>query len=252
MICGSSFEIKVWRNGRHSNSRVCSGTCRGKLAAKSKRPWTEEELQIIHEYAETLPSAEFIRNFNRINSENNRPLRTKLAICSKIYELGYCLKPNYCYFTPGTLSKLLGIHHCVVSNWLKLGLRHRKNRQIRRSPIYIKIEDVRKFALLRPELFSGIEYSNLFAALESETLAEQIANTYPKRLSYLCAAKPVRCLETGRTYKSIKHAGRAYRVASSTIARSIRNSRPVKSHHFVFAHESTCLPQMQSNQNSCR
>ena len=249
MICGTSFQVKVWQNGRQSNSTVCSDSCRGKLGAKSKRPWSKEELLIIHEYAETLPSAELIRNFNRINSENNRPLRTKLAIRSKVYELNYCLKPNCCYFTPGTLAKLLGIHHCVVFNWLKLGLRHRKNRQIRRSPIYIKVEDVRKFALLRPELFSGIKYANLFAALESETLAEKIANTYPKRLSYLCAAKPVRCLETGRTYKSIKHAGRAYRVASSTVARSIHNSRPVKGHHFVFVNESTCLSQMPSNQN---
>ena len=184
-----------------------------------------------------MPISQFIRNFNRCNAEHGLNPRTQTAIRTKVANLGYSLKPNCQFFTPGSLAKILGLNHAIVYNWLKLGLKHQKNRQIWRSPIFIKIEDVKKFARQRPELFGGIPYCKLFIALEDEKLAEQISKTYPKRLRVMHQSKPVICKETGRVYKSIKHAGRVYRIWPSTIARSIRKNHSVNGFHFEFLNQ---------------
>ena len=233
IICGQSFAIATISKGRNSARRTCSQECRGKLYAQTRRIWTDEEVAILKDHAESMPCDNLIRIFNTQNKLAGRPKRTAISIRSKLEKLGYSLEPKYRYLSASALARVLGISGDAVRYWLQLGLKGVRNRDVPRSPVYITAVELRKFARKNPRFFGGISRIDLYLALEDEDLVDQILAQYPKRNS--CIQKPVRvkCVETGRIYNSQSDAARAIYVNRSIVFRAIKYGHRAAGYHFI-------------------
>jgi len=206
--------------------------CRCIYYKRVRKPWTDDEIALLHEFAESMPSDQFIRTFNQQNTTNGRAKRSGISIRLKLHELNISLEPKYRYLTASGYARLLGISNDAVRYWLQIGLKGTKNRDVPRSPIYIKTEDLRDFARINPRFFGGIPRIQLFLAIEDADLVDYIVKTFPDRNT--CIRKPmkVRCIETGKIYESQSAAAKAMFVNRSIISRSVRRGHAANGHHF--------------------
>jgi hypothetical protein len=232
IICNTSFAPQIISKDRLSNRRTCSMECRGIYYGRVRKSWTDDEIALLHEFAESMPSDQFIRVFNAQNTSNGRPKRSAVSIRLKIHELNLSLEPKYRYLTASGFARFLGISNDAVRYWLQIGLKGTRNRDVPRSPVYIKTEDLCEFARANPRFFGGIPRTQLFLAIEDADLADYIVKTFPNRNT--CIRKPmkVRCIETGKIYESQSAAAKAMFVNRSIISRSVRRGHTANGYHF--------------------
>jgi hypothetical protein len=231
VICGNTFFPIKYTKGGLSPRKTCSQECRLKLHHQQRRQWKPDEIQLLREIAETLPTAQMIRVFNRQNALLGHPKRTAQSIKLKIHELGLSLRPQYVY-SANSLGRTLGISGDAVRYWLKLGLEATRQSQMSNSPHYITNVAVRRFARKRPELFGGLNRIDLYIALEDEKLVDFILENYPNRNQPLKPPNRVRCIETGRIYNSYTEAGKAVFVTRSGIFKAIKFGSAANGYHF--------------------
>lgn len=189
---------------------------------------------MLREIAETLPTAQMIRVFNRQNGLLGNPKRTSQSIKLKIHELGMSLRPQ-CNFNASSLARTIGVSGDAVRYWIKIGLEATRQNDVPNSPLYINPAALRRFARKRPELFGGLNRIDLYIVLEDEKLVDFILANYPNRNHALNPPNRVRCIETGRIYRSYKEAGKAVFVSRSGIYKSVKFGIAANGYHFELA-----------------
>lgn len=232
VICGTPFYPIYYTKGGLSPRKTCSNECRIKLYSQQRQEWKPEEVELLKDYAESMPTLQLIRVFNQLNKENGNPHRTAHSIKLKIHDLGLSLRPQYNLLSCNALARVLGVSVDAVRYWTTIGLAYSRQRDVPRSPRFISAANLRKFARERPELFGGLNSVDLYIALESESLVEFITTNYPNRNRGLTPPKRVRCIETGRIYSSYMEAAKAHYVTRSGIFKAVKFGRKANGYHF--------------------
>lgn len=189
-------------------------------------------MQFLSSVAETMPIDRLHNMFNSVASRYNRPQRSLNAIKTKLATLGYSVDPRVGYFTLSSLGRVLDCHPSTIGHWCKIGLDYTQNCKKPGSLIHISINDLKAFARKRPELFGGFDRINLFLVLEDSKLVERILEKHPTRNRGIRAPQPVRCIETGKVYKSYVEAGKDYFITPNGLYKAIIRKAPVNGHHF--------------------
>lgn len=232
VICGTLFHPIYYTKGGLSPRKTCSNECRLKLYSQQRQEWKPEEVELLKDYAESLPTLQLVRIFNQLNKENGNPHRSAHSIKLKIHDLGLSLRPQYNLLSCNALARVLGVSVDAVRYWTTIGLAYSRQRNVPRSPRFISAANLRKFARERPELFGGLNSVDLYIALESESLVEFITTNYPNRNRGITPPKRVRCIETGRIYNSYMEAAKAHHVTRSGIFKAVKFGTKANGHHF--------------------
>jgi len=221
--CSAVFNVPLISKDRHSKRTTCSYACRNKLIALNRAPWSEEEDQFIHDYANNFPLRLFYSMFKSHCTKNNWPTRTFFAFEQRVLRLGYSKKSLHSMITPSRLAGLLGISSNCIDDWPRQGLRISyvgKNRAR-----YFTIDEVKRFAKERPQNFGGIPYQNLFVVFGDEELCSYIRANYPKRNTCLKPRRRVLCVTTNKIYNSLTAASKDTFLHKASIYKSCRFNR---------------------------
>ena len=231
VICNQKFALPNFTK-QPSKRQTCSTECKGKLFTRNRRSWSEAEIAILKDKAETMPSKQLVRAFNNATVQLGNPKRTQKSISIKLFELGFSLQTKHQVYTTGAIARHLGLSSNTVRGWLRMGLESYKQTNNINSPFFITTRSLRRFARKKPHFFGGIPHIDLFLLLEDEQLVEHIVKTYPKRNSCITPPQPVRCIETGVIYNSYVEAAKAIYVSNYAIYQAIKFNRPVIGLHF--------------------
>ena len=194
------------------------------------RRWTTAEGAQLEHLAGNVPGPLIPRAFNAWAREHGIPQRTPVSVKRQIERRHLSLRVCGDWITTGVIAHILGISLTTPLYWIQRGILparqfHRSSRQ----PWFIRRADVVALARQRPELFGGIERGRLAQLLENERLADQITAEHHRRQN---TPRRVRCVETGRLYRSTREAARAVFVARQLIQRAISTGRRAGGFHW--------------------
>ena len=182
--------------------------------------WAPPEAEYLDRLVGDLPFPELVARFHRQAKRQGWPHRTERAILARLRRTGQRASGRCgAYLTTGAAAELLGCPGTRVEAWL----RQRRVRDIL-QPIwagktrYIERKAWRRLARERPQVLGGFPADALFLLLEDRELAEHIAATWPRPLGDW----RVRCVETGRIYRSCGAVAEAHHVTQACISLAIR------------------------------
>jgi len=189
--------------------------------------WSAEEAAFLAELVGDQPLACVAVAYRREARRRGWPLRTVQAIKDRARRQGQhvgCRAGEW--LTTGGAAELLGVPLKRITYWLE---RPAKAAALQAKRVggnwFISRAGFRRLARRMPETFGGIDRARLLALFEDVELAEQVAARYPMgRTDYR-----VRCVETGRVWRSCAAAGRHYHVSARAMAEAIQRGRPVLS-----------------------
>lgn len=119
-----------------------------KLGVTKRNTWTTEELELLHELAETMPFKFLIRAYRmRAAKRNLKPCRSHAAIRVQLQRLGYSINPQINYFSCSQVAGALGINRNTVGNWIRTGKLKATRRDDEGGWYDIKKEDLCKFVV---------------------------------------------------------------------------------------------------------
>lgn len=247
-VCGAKFRLAPQQPHRRRRA-TCSSECQKKLIRINYRPWSEKELQVLKDMAETMPITQLVRAFNQQIGMHGYDKRTGHSIRSKLQKLGYSANVQHGVYTVGMISKKLNIPFGTVSNWVRYnGLNFYRITRKRNATKYITAKNLRDFARKRPQSFGGIPFIDLYLLLEDQQLTEYIVKNYPLRPARLQPQR-VRCIETRNEYASYVEAGKAFHVCASAIYKSVKYGDSANQHHFEKVEDPSHLPRVQTHVN---
>lgn len=187
------------------------------------KPWSDEDVAALIEIAGDVPRPMVHRVYNQKAATEGRPPRTDKAIKLKAVELGLSLKAAGTWLTMTELAKLLDVTPQRVDGWAH---RHpsfpRRKLSTDSRVSYLYRPDLIKWFKLHPHVLAGIDKTRLFALLEDEELAEEIAAAYPVMRG---VAVPIQCLDTGRIYPNCEEAARHLHVSPCWIRHALQQGR---------------------------
>lgn len=179
-------------------------------------PWSATEHHQLEQLVGDAPMRVVHYRYNRWAKEHGYIKRSLEAIGSRAKRAKLSLRAYGEMISANAVARVLGISEQRVPRWARLGLIEHKLLTF----TYVTRSELRRLAQQRPELFAGIKRQRLYQLLEDEELAATIARNYPRNSS---AAKRVRCVETGRVFRSILEAAahvyvhrRAITIATTT------------------------------------
>lgn len=196
-------------------------------------PWSPTELAWLEDLAGNVPPAALASRYNRLAVSHGFSRRTPEAIESRARRSQLTIAAIGDWITTGLTAKLLGFSGASnnpVNLWVE-----RKYITARRfspaisAPSYIRRCDLRALARERPELFAGIEEPRLIQVLEDEALATEIAQNHRRRKA---RPRPVRCVETGTVYPTVRAAARQIYVTPRAITWAIDTGNRAAGHHW--------------------
>lgn len=246
--CGKKFLLKAQIKSRETRMS-CSNTCRNKIIWANRRLWTEKETELLKDFAETMPLLQLVRAFNQQLTILGLPKRTRFSIRTRLQKLGYSVNTQHGVYTIGMISRHLGIPFCTVAHWVKKGwLEHYCVTKSEKPIRYITAKHLRNFARKRPQSFGGIDFVDLYLILEDKQLSEYIVDNYPRRNGRI-QPQPVRCVETGKTYRSYQEAAKALFVDVSSIYRAANFGTQAVGFRFEKIQIKKKMPEVQSHIN---
>lgn len=196
-------------------------------------PWTPTELLWLEELAGNVPPPALPTRYNGLAVSNGYPRRTPEAIESRVRRSQLTTSAIGNWITTGLAAKLLGFSGASnnpINLWVERGyLKARRFGSGFSSPTYIRRCDLRALARERPELFAGIEEPRLIQVLEDEALAAEIAQNHPRRKA---RPRPVRCVETGKVYPTVRAAARQIYVTPRAITWAIETGNRAAGRHW--------------------
>lgn len=228
-VCGYKFFPPLVSQSRTSRRTTCSKECAHKLNVRRRSYWSQEDLQILRDIAESLPPRQLVQVFNNLASKQNRPTRTRNAIYLKCNDLKLSVYPLYNTLTTDRIVSALKIDENKIYRWISRGLKTTRGSHKNAARHYITIEHLRKFARLHPEEFAGVNRDELFMLIEDKDLADQIKEQHPKRIF---GAMRVRCLETGEVFPSQAAAAKHFYLYRSALYRAVKYGKAVGGYHF--------------------
>jgi len=246
--CGAKFILPDQATHRIPRA-TCSPECQKKLGGANYRHWTDREIQILSDMAETMPITQLARAFNQQLNQLGLKKRTRNSIRTKIQRLGFSLNVQHGVYTVGMISRNLNISPKTINTWVRnYGLNFYRVAKNKNAIKYITAKHLRDFARKRPQSFGGVPFIDLFLVLEDQQLTEYIVKNYPHRPGRL-PPQPVRCIETRKVYGSYVEAGKAFHVSSSTIYKSVKFGHPANEHHFEKVENPPNMPRVQTHLN---
>ena len=197
------------------------------------RPWSQPEISALLELAGDLPFPMLCRKFNRQAAQQGWPIRSPGSIRTAIYRHHGSSYPVGEWLTVAQAGLMLGGSSAMVRHWVRRGwLPARTFTAVTKPFSYVSRTDLRILARKRPALFGGVPEAVLNEVLCDEKLAEHISAHYPRRQA---APTPVRQVETGRRYPSIRAAALAAQVSYQAIQWALRTQKPIAGGHWQLA-----------------
>lgn len=113
----------------------------------SYNSWTEPELSLLDEWAETKPLNQLVASWNRLALKQGRPVRSLRSLEKKLLERGHSLKPFADYFSVHTVARLLN----RSQSWIKGLIENHKLRAVKENGYWlIKPKWLRDFVFQHP------------------------------------------------------------------------------------------------------
>lgn len=180
------------------------------------RTWTEEEDQILYEYANAKPAYAIHKQIQRINREQGKSERTLSAVKSRLWDLGFTTVCTLNYFSICKLAETLSINKIVIRGWIAKGLTFTRQG----NSYAISLVQLSNFAKKHPEYFTGIATETIQWLFEDYPKAlEVIRNT--KKRTY---NKPIQVkrLDTEQRFKSVREAANLTHIDSTTLLHAMQ------------------------------
>jgi hypothetical protein len=193
-----------------------------------RRRWSQEELEFIERIAGDIPYHIIVRTYNNWAGKNGYPQRTMDGIKAICLKHGISLRPQGRWVTTMYIAEVLDIPFQTVTGWTAAGYLPRCTRARR---LYVHRSSIHELAASRPHLFAGISADRVYALIEDEDLAQQIARDYPRnRFRH----KGVRAVEKNAVYPSLRVAAKSLPAAHTSIMRAIHTGQPFAGYHWEY------------------
>lgn len=128
---------KVLQHARYLKLRV----------PNSHSAWTEAELMLLDDWAETKPLNQLVASWNRLAQKQGRPVRSFRSLEKKLLERGHSLKPFADYFSVPAVARLLN----RSESWIKGLIENHKLRSVKENGYWlVKPKWLRDFVFQHP------------------------------------------------------------------------------------------------------
>lgn len=118
-----------------------------RLRTNSRYSWSDHELELLDDWAETMPFKLLVSAWNRLAKKEGRPRRSLFAIKKKLFERGHSRKADGGYLTVPAVAKLLN----RSESWIHGLIKTKKLRAVKDSTYWvIKPQWLRKFVFDHP------------------------------------------------------------------------------------------------------
>lgn len=210
--CGKTFQSKRKRE-------CCDRSCAAKLAmqTKGRMAWQPEEEELLEDFCRVKPVKDVIRAVQRLERKNGWPIRTSTSIKVKIKRMGLSRVCIYDNLTPSELARICDVPRDRVEGWVER--RECPCRWVDGNKRAISLSAFQKWVRENRELLAGISRDALAFILTDKNLIEDIASLPPPVVG---RPRPVRRIDTGQTFESVKAAARASFVHPKSISGAIR------------------------------
>lgn len=205
------------------------------LASPAQRrvhAWSPVELEKLESLAGNLPLPELIKSYNSWAVRQRPPLprRSRRAIRGKAVKHKISLKCFGDSITITSTAAILGISPARVRRWI-----NRKLIPVRWNyHCYINRSDLVKMAWQHPQELHSIARDRLYDLLEMEDVVDHVL-THGSRIPGPHKPRPVRCVETGFWWPSIRAASQAVFIDPANIRKAIRHGRTAANRHWEWA-----------------
>lgn len=113
----------------------------------SRNSWTEAELSLLDDWAETKPLNQLVASWNRLAQKQGRPVRSLRSLEKKLLERGHSLKPFAHYFSVPAVARLLN----RSESWIKGLIENNKLRAVKENGYWlVKPKWLRDFVFQHP------------------------------------------------------------------------------------------------------
>lgn len=118
-----------------------------RLRINSRALWSDRELELLDDWAETMPFKLLVASWNRLAQKEGRPRRSLYSIKKKLFERGHSRKADGGYLSVPAVAKLLN----RSESWIHRLIKTKKLRAIKDSTYWvIKPKWLRKFVFDHP------------------------------------------------------------------------------------------------------
>ena len=181
--------------------------------------WSSEELDILSLLAGDVPWPALPQTYCNTVAQHGYPKRTATALRRKCCDLGLQRAAIGRWVNAGLICQLMDISYEAVQTLMRSGLLPgTRFGDTRGHRYYFKRTDLRRLAGTHPHLFGGLSCAALTQLFDDPKLAKQVAELQLPRLQQ---RRPVLCVETGITYRSISEAARAVYVTTKCISTAL-------------------------------
>jgi len=181
--------------------------------------WSSEELTTLELLAGDVPWPALPDAYWNTVRQHGYPARTATALRRKCCDLGLGRAAIGRWVNAGLICKLMGISYEAVQTLMRSGLLPgTRFGGTRGHRYYFKRTDLRRLATTHPHLFGGLDCAALTQLFDEPRLAKRVAELGLPRLQQ---RRPVLCVETGITYRSISEAARAVYVTTKCISTAL-------------------------------
>jgi DNA-binding transcriptional MerR regulator len=181
--------------------------------------WSTYELDTLSLLAGDVPWPALPQTYCNTVAQHGYPKRTATALRRKCNDLGLQRAAIGRWINAGLICQLMQISYEAVQTLMRSGLiSGTRFGGTRGHRYYFKRTDLRRLAVSRPHLFGGLSIAALTQLFDDPKLAKQVAEQgLPKHQQ----RRPVLCVETGITYRSISEAARAVYVTTKCISTAL-------------------------------
>ena len=181
--------------------------------------WTPYELDTLSLLAGDVPWPALPQTYCNTVAQHGYPKRTATALRRKCCDLGLQRAAIGRWVNAGLICKLMGISYEAVQTLMRSGLLPgTRFGGTRGHRYYFRRCDLRHLAVSHPHLFGGLDCAALTQLFDDPKLAKHVAELGLPRLQQ---RRPVLCVETGITYRSISEAARAVYVTTKCISTAL-------------------------------
>ena len=181
--------------------------------------WTPYELDTLSLLAGDVPWPALPQTYCNTVAQHGYPKRTATALRRKCCDLGLQRAAIGRWVNAGLICQLMEISYEAVQTLMRSGLLPgTRFGGTRGHRYYFRRCDLRHLAVSHPHLFGGLDCAALTQLFDDPKLAKHVAELGLPRLQQ---RRPVLCVETGITYRSISEAARAVYVTTKCISTAL-------------------------------
>jgi len=212
------------------------------------KAWTPAEDEKLGDLLGDFPWGLVIQHYKRWARAEGYPERTEGALRFRAGKHGSMVCTGQ-WVRLATVRDAIGVKCTCTARWIRKGLIpvHLEGTRSRRTA-YVNREALKTFAKRYPHYFEGQDRRTLALLFDPNSpLVEQFSGLPKAILSG--QHKPVRCVETGHIYPSVRAAAKAVHVTDSAIRRAINKRGTAADRHFTYI-EADALKQHQQQQRT--